>query len=345
MPTAALKHMAKRAKITIDRAEHLWSKAKGIVADEYGIGEDDPSYWALVTGITKKMIGISEMITFKQYLSEAAVDLQPKYTKLDVSTAIKLLNTKCKNALWMLELDKPFYRGFASGPTGDFQLVDTSATERRSQNTSNYYTEIFDNHPDMKSFPKRSRSFIGSTSLAQARQFASNTDSIFSASNDNLYVMIPTDTAKIGSTGRADMWVTEIELFGELHPIASINRDFKRLGIIPTIDGIKEFSELVASGDQQVLTKLASAFALPHNPDFSKRSFFDQVMDAYAPAKTGFTAYTTANFPHEIPRASGYEIWVGGEVVLISMDMWGKLRDSIESRNRVAKDEDEDEDK
>jgi DNA-binding ferritin-like protein len=35
MPSTALKHLAKKAKVTPERAEHLWHKAKGIVSAEY----------------------------------------------------------------------------------------------------------------------------------------------------------------------------------------------------------------------------------------------------------------------------------------------------------------------
>lgn len=68
MPATALKHLAKRAKISVDRAEHLWDKAKGIVKSEYDVSEDDPSFWALRMGITKRMMGLKEMTTFKEYM-------------------------------------------------------------------------------------------------------------------------------------------------------------------------------------------------------------------------------------------------------------------------------------
>jgi hypothetical protein len=68
MPATALKHFAKKAKVSIDRVEHLWNKAKDIVKSEYDVTEDDPAFWALRMGITKKMLGLKEMITFKEYV-------------------------------------------------------------------------------------------------------------------------------------------------------------------------------------------------------------------------------------------------------------------------------------
>jgi hypothetical protein len=68
VPSAALKNLSKKAKVSMDRAEHLWNKAKDIVKSEYDVSEDDPSFWALRMGITKKMMGLKEMTTFKEYV-------------------------------------------------------------------------------------------------------------------------------------------------------------------------------------------------------------------------------------------------------------------------------------
>lgn len=85
MPQAALKHLAKRAKVSVDRAEELWTKAKGIVQSEYDVGEDDPSFWALRMGITKKMLGLKESLTFRQFI------LTEEEVKALVGSAVKAL--------------------------------------------------------------------------------------------------------------------------------------------------------------------------------------------------------------------------------------------------------------
>jgi hypothetical protein len=63
MPAPALAHLAKARHISIDRAEHLWHKAKGIVSKEYGPQGKNKGYWPLVMGITKKMMGMNEDLT------------------------------------------------------------------------------------------------------------------------------------------------------------------------------------------------------------------------------------------------------------------------------------------
>ena len=69
MPTAALKHLAKKAKISLDRAEHLWDKSKEIVDAEYPYDKKDKRYWALRMGITKKMMGLGEQLSFTDFLA------------------------------------------------------------------------------------------------------------------------------------------------------------------------------------------------------------------------------------------------------------------------------------
>lgn len=70
MPAPALKSLAKKTHTKMGRAEHLWKKAKEIVSKEYDYDHNDPHYWALVMGITKKMLGMNEneKITFKKFL-------------------------------------------------------------------------------------------------------------------------------------------------------------------------------------------------------------------------------------------------------------------------------------
>lgn len=71
-------------------AEKRWEKAKQIVRKEYDYSQNDPEFWALVTTITKRMIGFneSEKITFKRFISEVYLrDMReiPHCVKIDVN--------------------------------------------------------------------------------------------------------------------------------------------------------------------------------------------------------------------------------------------------------------------
>jgi hypothetical protein len=75
MPSQALKHLADMRHIPMEKAHHLWDKAKEIVSKEYGSEKNVKGYWALVMGITKKMMGMHEGLTFKEFLLAEAIEL------------------------------------------------------------------------------------------------------------------------------------------------------------------------------------------------------------------------------------------------------------------------------
>lgn len=61
MPTNALKSLADDAGVSMEEAEAAWDKAKAAAKEEYPeLSEDDDKFWAIVTSITKKMIGLKE---------------------------------------------------------------------------------------------------------------------------------------------------------------------------------------------------------------------------------------------------------------------------------------------
>ena len=68
MPLPALKSLAARAGVSLATAEKRWEDAKKIVKSEYHKLESDPDFWALVTGVTKRSMGLTEKQTFKQFL-------------------------------------------------------------------------------------------------------------------------------------------------------------------------------------------------------------------------------------------------------------------------------------
>jgi hypothetical protein len=70
MPNKVIKSFAKKTNKSIEEIEAKWAKAKSIVSDE--VSENDPSYYARVVAILKKMIGLSENCThvekFRKFL-------------------------------------------------------------------------------------------------------------------------------------------------------------------------------------------------------------------------------------------------------------------------------------
>ena len=321
MPQTALKHLAKKAGISMDKAEHYWNKAKEIVKAEYKVGEDDSKFWALTTGIAKKMMGLKESVSFKQFL-EAAVKDEPKYEVKGAEEAMVIIATHCKDAHWMMEENKPLWRGTKNLSDeiakAGWVTVDTSATERQSQNTSNFYTMILDNNPAMKGFPKRSRSFIGSTDKDTASSFAREWDEV---DGTKTFAMIPYDGTKIGVCPLGDMWNIAVNLFYRTHDIADMNDAFNAMYLKPTLDSFKEFDEDLRNDEGNAFTNFRRVF---HNAAVKGDTddFLNTVWDAYSPKKLGLKAYTTKSLPHDLTRR---EVWVGGKVLLIDIEVWGWL--------------------
>jgi len=69
MPVPALKSLAKKAGIGMEKAEKLWKQAKSIAADE-GRAED----WPYVMGILKKSMGMREDVCFADELLDKVVN-------------------------------------------------------------------------------------------------------------------------------------------------------------------------------------------------------------------------------------------------------------------------------
>lgn len=91
MPATAIKHMAKKADVSVDRAEHLWHKAKDIVSKEYGAKHK--GYYALVMGITKKMLGLGESLdTLETFLATGVAPIKEDDSLAQVPPMANLLS-------------------------------------------------------------------------------------------------------------------------------------------------------------------------------------------------------------------------------------------------------------
>jgi hypothetical protein len=108
------------------------------------------------------------MITFKQFLSDAVVTPW-EVSPLTVTKAIDYLNEHATDGLKAISNGGLIYRGFQStiigGSKTGFSVIDSSTGERTSRDTSNLYQLMMDISPALTEFPKRSKSFICSTSV------------------------------------------------------------------------------------------------------------------------------------------------------------------------------------
>ena len=66
MPSNVVKSFADKTGKSVPEVDKLWNKAKEI-ASEQGQAEN----YALITGILKKMLGLNETISFKEFLEQS----------------------------------------------------------------------------------------------------------------------------------------------------------------------------------------------------------------------------------------------------------------------------------
>lgn len=65
MPSNVVKSFADKTGKSVAEVDKLWNKAKEI-ASEQGQAEN----YALITGILKKMLGLNETISFKEFIEQ-----------------------------------------------------------------------------------------------------------------------------------------------------------------------------------------------------------------------------------------------------------------------------------
>ncbi len=111
---------------------------------------------------------------------------------LDDARAI--ITDNCVDAFTAFQDGGVIYRGISRVDPVGF-IGDSRVHVRRSANTLNYYTLLIDNDPAWEKFPKRSASFICSTS-----------EDIAMGYGQVVYLVFPYDGVKIAGCGKYDFW-------------------------------------------------------------------------------------------------------------------------------------------
>jgi hypothetical protein len=229
--------------------------------------------------------------TFKKYLQEK------KVTKLEVEKIKKpddLLDVALSSAGVALEdfmrqvslfsrygghpnLRKitALYKGWRTSKKPG--IYDSTNAERKSQNTSNYYTRFFDTNPANAAWPKRSKSFICSTNFDRAFSYGGD-------SYDKFTLLLPFDGVKIASVGLPDMWdVRNLNGF----PIENINYLLKTaLHVDPQLTFIEFIDELSKSiSNKDTRDKINR---LGYDEDDDPESIIKDFKDAYTYDNTNF---------------------------------------------------------
>lgn len=252
------------------------------------------------------------MISFKEYCLNERVGVgstTPTYTGLRKDELVSLIKQKCSDALWMFKEDRYIWRE-DEDPNRNNALssysgltVDTAATTRQSENTSNQYTDILD-HVLPPRFPRRSRSFICSWPTHHDWAFGRPA------------ILIPFNNTKIGSVSGPDMWDSRVHIGSNTYPIESMNSHLGYCGISFYADIVK-LDKKIKSCKNDTEKRNISEYVMLSNRfgEAFANNPLDTIHRIYNYKRLGFDAFTTKNkskFP-----AGDREFWVGGECVLM----------------------------
>ena len=193
------------------------------------------------------------------------------------------------------------YRGTKSDHR-TYNIIEGQKGKRRSENTSNHYTEILDELiQDMnKEYPLRSASIIATTRENYAKKYG------------DVYSVIPYDDTWIGIVPSEDIWDLELDGYKELIGIQNMNELFIKVGIhSSSISDIAEDIESLDSADfEKYFGKIFK----------SGESIEKQIREMYSPKALGLKFEQSKDY-----KGSTGEVWIGGKCLLIKSDQYEQL--------------------
>ena len=255
----------------------------------------------------------------KEFTTEAAVTPY-QAENLQLEKAMTLLNAHCTEALAMLET--PIWRSMKDHQE-PLVFIDTTNSERKSQNTSNHYTLLLDNSPYYKLWPKRSKSLIATTDDRYARGFVGT-----------MYALFPFNGTRIGVCPVRDIW----EVMATLPEFQT--------NIHTTFEGIADMCRNYLYLPDTSYAEFVAAVKLPRveeelrylsNGKVGSEDFIDVLNRGMAPDRTGMQIKTIKSFASKHPMDN--EVWFSGKCIAIEKSLWerfcnAKFRKDVADRDK-----------
>jgi hypothetical protein len=236
-------------------------------------------------------------------------EVKPYQSKvLEINRAVELLNQHCRESLVLIK--NPIWRGMIDH-SAQILTIDPSTGIRRSQNTYNYYTEIMDHSPYMKGWPKRSASFVCSSSYSYASSYAYDI-------KRGTFALFPYDGVKIAVCPERDIWETNIVIPEFKLKFVNKNRNLSNFNY-----WIRRY---VPDDSWQALSQAhlrPEVIKLCRENGVDPKQFLPILMKAFSPEKTGFKLLTPAQFVAEAPK--NRECWIGGPMVAINNPLYERF--------------------
>ncbi|KFZ27291.1 MAG: hypothetical protein KQ78_00461 [Candidatus Izimaplasma bacterium HR2] len=239
----------------------------------------------------------------------------------------KLLNGKYSDAFdrFLDNDDSYIFRGDQT-EIYDFAIGHGKGTrKRKSRNTTNYSTLFFDNHPSWSKFPKRSESFICSTSIKTAKSYG------FSG---GVYHIFPENGTTIGVCSGIDMFLSFRETI-PLETVADVNNfiiatmvyaeEIFNISVNRSDDSYrimkgsndkitKAFYNASSDEKSHFISKLDGNYLVIMGDDFDG-DIIKRLNEIYNPKTNGFNIVKSGQ---KIPDKR--EVWMSGNCLFVSLE-------------------------
>lgn len=274
------------------------------------------------------------MITFKAFLEAEVKPFSAE--KMEVNAELlTFIRRHCSKSIWMFDNLTPIWRGErqAQALLGNdgVVVIDTTKSERSSQNTRNWYTLILDNHPAYKDFPKRSQSIICTTKYTTAQSYG----------RDNAMAVIPFDSAKIGWVNAPDIWKKSVNIDGSRESLIGMNDFFDRLESLGLKDNdwqsFIEFDKNLKTdeGMRNIVRDELSGISVDDRAlDDWMDNFLNKIREAYADLNMevhtpeSIKKYQEMFTSSTSMAAKGSEMWIGGKVLCLDEAIFEELAEA-----------------
>jgi hypothetical protein len=229
-------------------------------------------------------------------------DLRSKKKVPDnIHDIIALLELNCPDSLAALKEGKRCFKGIG-GLDKPFYKSNPKLKIRKSRNTKNYYTLLFDNLPSWSAYPKRSQSLICTTSTEGAYIYGTP------------FLVLPFNGAKFGVCPDKDIWycfknieINSLNIFTKAISDCGIaDKNFNNL-----IYELRMCGEYNASYKFDKMGMHIIADAMKNNK--TNQELIDKLNFLFDPKRNGFELANIKSIPDY-----GCEIWTDSESYLIN---------------------------
>lgn len=228
-------------------------------------------------------------------LNEAADNDAAYYEDITFAKMVEIYKKHC------MANKADIYRGTKSKHR-TYNIIEGQKGKRKSQNTSNHYTLIFDEliAEKNKDYPLRSASIIASTDRNYAKKYGT------------VYNVIPYDDTWIGVVPSEDIWDLRVKLALGSKSLSSMNDNFSKAGIPSgSIGDIAE--EIESMSEDEFKDHFGGNLKSQENVE-------QQIREMYDLDKLGFKFIQSKDY-----KGSEGEVWIGGKCLLIESEQYEKL--------------------